>query len=138
MNTIYNRIEENIKDALKSKNLVKANTLRYVKGTLDNNATAAKPVLPTDDNIVAYLTGYIRDLKGTIESARLNNKSDLVESLTVEIEVLNAYLPQQLTTEEIDAICDSHNFQSIKDAMSYFKDNHFKQYDAKYVSSKYK
>lgn len=138
MTTIYNRIGNDLKDALKSKDLTKANTLRYVKGILDNNARAAKPVQPTDDNIIAYLTGYIRDLKGTLESARTNGKNDTVDALSVEIDVLNAYLPKQLTTEEIDTICAEQNFASIKDAMSYFKDNYFKQYDAKYVSAKYK
>lgn len=138
MTTIYDRIGNDLKNALKAKDLTKANTLRYVKGILDNNARAAKPVQPTDDNIIAYLTGYIRDLKGTLESARTNGKNDTVESLTVEIEVLNTYLPQQLSTEEIDAICIEQNFPSIKEAMTFFKNNYFKQYDAKYVSAKYK
>ena len=138
MSTIYDRIKSDITNALKAKDLTKANTLRYVKGILDNNATSAKPVLPTDDNIIAYLTGYIRDLKGTLESAKTKGKDDTVAALIVEIDVLNAYLPKQLTTEEIDTICAEQNFASIKDAMSYFKDNYFKQYDAKYVSAKYK
>jgi hypothetical protein len=47
MTTIYDRIKSDITNALKAKDLTKANTLRYVKGILDNNATSAKPVLPS-------------------------------------------------------------------------------------------
>lgn len=140
MTTIYDRIKEDMKDAMRNKDQQKVNSLRYVIGVFDTKARLDKPELATDDNVIAFLTGFVRDLKKSIDDCD-NAPGDFSltrANLVKEIETYNVYLPQQLTTEEIDAICAEQNFPSIKEAMAFFKTNYFKQYDAKYVSAKYK
>lgn len=140
MTTIHEQIIIDMKDAMRLKDQQKVNSLRYIIGTFDTKARLDKPVLPTDDNIIAFLTSFVRDLKKSVddcEKAPGDFEATRTKLLT-EIEIYESYLPKQLTNAEIDSICAEQNFASIKDAMSYFKDNYFKRYDAKYVSSKYK
>ena len=60
------------------------------------------------------------------------------DKLYVSIALIESYMPTKLTEAEIDSICIAQSLTVMKDAMAYFKEHHFKQYDARYLSSKFK
>ena len=75
----------------------------------------------------------IRVIKKMIESNKLINSN---ESLN-ENKLLEQFIPKQLTEEQIKAIISGENFKSIKECMTFFKDNYIGLYDGKTVSKIY-
>lgn len=140
MSNLIDRIKSDMKNAMRNKDQQKVNALRYVIGTFDTKARLDKPELATDENVIKFLTGFVRDLNKSIDECdKAPGNFELTrEKLVQEVAIYSAYLPKQLTHDEIDQICAQNNFGSIKEAMTFFNTNYFKQYDAKYVSAKYK
>lgn len=82
---------------------------------------------PTNDD-------FIKVIKKMIESNKLINTT---ESL-YENKLLEQFIPQQLTEEQIKNIIKRERFASIKDCMGFFKELYTGLYDGKVVSKIYK
>ena len=78
---------------------------------------------PTDNECIQLI-------KKMIESNRLINTT---ESL-YENQLLEQFIPQQLTESQIESIIKRERFQSIKDCMGFFKEQYSGLYDGKTVS----
>ena len=81
---------------------------------------------PSDDDV-------IRVIKKMIDSNKLINSN---ESLN-ENKLLEQFIPEQLTEEQIDSILKRENFNSIKDCMSFFKELYPGLYNGQLVSKKF-
>ena len=82
---------------------------------------------PTNDDC-------IKVIKKMIESNKLVNTT---ESL-YENKLLEQFIPQQLTEEQIENIIKRERFANIKDCMGFFKELYTGLYDGKVVSKVYK
>lgn len=82
---------------------------------------------PTDNECIQLI-------KKMIESNRLVNTT---ESL-YENQLLEQFIPQQLTESQIESIIKRERFQSIKDCMGFFKELYAGLYDGKLVSKIFK
>lgn len=82
---------------------------------------------PTDNECIQLI-------KKMIESNRLINTT---ESL-YENQLLEQFIPQQLTETQIESIIKRERFTSIKDCMGFFKELYAGLYDGKTVSRIYK
>ena len=131
---LYATIVSQLKDAMRQKDTDTLNTLRYIKGIIDNKTRLAKPVEASDENIIAMITPIVRDLNVTYEASEGDGKIRLKK----EIELLSSFLPKMLSHEEIDNIIMKESLSTIKDTMTYFNTHYFKQYDASYIASKFK
>lgn len=72
----------------------------------------------------------INIIKKMIESNCLVNSLECL----YENEILKQFIPSQLTETQIQGIIDECNFSSIKECMTFFKENHTGLYDGKIVS----
>lgn len=97
------RIAKDIVTAMKEKDKVTLETLRMVKGAIQMEEIKAKKEL-TDDDIALVIGKQIKTRKESIEEFKKGNREDLISKTTEEIKVLEKYMPEQLSTEEIDAI----------------------------------
>lgn len=97
------RIAKDIVTAMKEKDKVTLETLRMVKGAIQMEEIKAKKEL-TDDNIALVIGKQIKTRKESIEEFKKGNREDLISKTTEEIKVLEKYMPEQLSIEEIDAI----------------------------------
>ena len=97
------RIAKDIVTAMKEKDKVTLETLRMVKGAIQMEEIKAKKEL-TDDDIALVIGKQIKTRKKSIEEFKKGNREDLISKTTEEIKVLEKYMPEQLSTEEIDAI----------------------------------
>ena len=97
------RIAKDIVTAMKEKDKVTLETLRMVKGAIQMEEIKAKKEL-TDDDIALVIGKQIKTRKESIEEFKKGNREDLISKTTEEIKVLENYMPEQLSTEEIDAI----------------------------------
>lgn len=97
------RIAKDIVTAMKEKDKVTLETLRMVKGAIQMEEIKVKKEL-TDDDIALVIGKQIKTRKESIEEFKKGNREDLISKTTEEIKVLEKYMPEQLSLEEIDAI----------------------------------
>lgn len=97
------KILEDLKSAMKSQDKEKLSVIRMVKGTISLEEINKKIEL-SDDDIIAIIAKQIKTRKESIVDFEKGNRQDLVEQTKREIEILNQYMPQQFSEEEISNI----------------------------------
>ena len=97
------KILNDLKNAMKNQNKELLSVIRMVKGAIQMEEIKAKKEL-TDDDIALVIGKQIKTRKESIEEFKKGNREDLISKTTEEIKVLEKYMPEQLSTEEIDAI----------------------------------
>lgn len=94
MTDLKETVNENIKLAMKAKDKNKLNALRYLKKLFIENDTSKKPI--SEMNIVI---GHVKKLKDSLDM--YPKESEQYENLLAEIDVLNEYMPKQLSEDEV-------------------------------------
>ena len=100
---MYEKINEDLKNAMKSKDTFKLSVLRMLKSALQLEQISKKHELD-DNEIAAVLKKQVKVRKDSLEEYKKYNKEDEVEKLEKEISVLSVYLPEELSEEEIEKI----------------------------------
>lgn len=88
------RVSEDIKTAMKARDKNRLEALRYVKKLLLENKTAKKPISELD-----VVIGYAKKLNDSL--ATMPAASELATKTQAEIAVLQEYLPQPLSQEDV-------------------------------------
>lgn len=106
MNTLENRIQTELSDAMKSKDTVKTTVLRNIKKSIMEVKTAEKNAIkdPTDDDIIKIIQKMVKELEKANAQFASMGRTDLIESYQKEIYVMKEYLPKMLSEEEMDEI----------------------------------
>jgi len=102
---MYERIKNDIVNALKEKNTLKLQTLRGVKGEVDLEHINKKVEI-NDDLLISVISHQIKTRKESILEFEKGNREDLINKTNEEIKLLQEYLPKQLNEEEIKEILD--------------------------------
>jgi len=97
------KIEADTKDALKSGAKEKLSTLRMLNAALKNKQIDKRRPL-TEEEVSETVRSLIKQRKDSIEQFAKGGRQDLVDKETAEVAVLEAYLPQQLSREELEAL----------------------------------
>lgn len=102
--TLFDQISEDIKAAMKARDKVRLDTLRNIKKVFLEAKTApgANDTLNDADalKIISKLAKQGRETAATYVQA---GRQDLSEAELAQVDVLESYLPKQLTAEEIEA-----------------------------------
>ncbi len=133
--TMRDKIDNDYKNALKSKDKNKISTYRLIlSGVKDldiNNRSGPNKKETDDEDIKKLLKKMIKQRSESIEIYKKNNRSDLLEIEQGELDVLSGYLPKQLSETDTKKICEetikSSGASSIKDmgkVMGELKKNH--------------
>lgn len=97
----YNKkIDEQMVSAAKAKDKVVLSALRMMKAALHNREIDLKRDL-NDAEFLQVLSGMVKQRKDSIEQFRLGKRLDLVEKEEAELKIIQEFLPQQLTHEEM-------------------------------------
>jgi len=96
-------IEADTKDALKAGAKEKVSTLRMLNAALKNKQIDKRRPL-TEEEVVETVRSLIKQRKDSIEQFAKGGRQDLVDKETAEVVVLEAYLPQQLSREEVETM----------------------------------
>jgi len=97
------KIDADIKDALKSGAKDKVSALRMLSAALKNKQIDKRRPL-TDEEVIETVRTLIKQRKDSIEQFTRGGRQDLVDKETLEVTFLEVYLPQQLTREELVAM----------------------------------
>ena len=96
-------IDADTKHALKSGAKEKVSTLRMLNAALKNKQIDKRRSL-TEEEVVETVRSLIKQRRDSIEQFAKGGRQDLVDKETFEITVLEAYLPKQLSREELDVM----------------------------------
>jgi len=97
---LKNRIESDLKNALKNKDAAKVSTLRFLKSAMQNLAIEKRKDLE-DSDIISVIKKQVKQRKDSIEGFRQGNRMDLVRKEELEHEILTSYLPEEISRENI-------------------------------------
>ena len=133
--SLRDKIENEYKNALKSKNKEDISTYRLILSGIKDldilNRSGPNKKDTDDSDISKLLKKMIKQRSESIDVYKKNNRKDLLEIEQKEANILSAYLPKQLTEDEIKNICTETisklKAESLKDmgkVMSELKENH--------------
>lgn len=100
---ILERIDAEIKEALKTGDALKLSVIRMLKASLKNKSIEKRSSL-TDDDILSVLSSMAKQRRESIEQFTAAGRTDLAGKEAKELEIVQSYLPKQLTPEELDSI----------------------------------
>lgn len=91
--------------AMKSKDKETLSVLRMVKGAIQLEEINKKSEL-SDEDFIGVVSKQIKTRKESIAEFEKAGRTDLVEQTQKEIEILNKYMPEQLSEEEVLKVID--------------------------------
>ena len=100
---MLNKINEDLKTAIKQGDTVSKSVLRYLKSEIHNREISIGSTL-TNEQIVDVLNKQAKQRRESIEAFTNGNRSDLVEVEEKELSIIMNYLPEQLSQPEIEDI----------------------------------
>ncbi len=123
-------------EALKTKDTLKRSVLQIVTGKvkLAEIEKRTKNESLTDDDVLLVINKVIKELDEEILAFKNANRLEKVEELTLQKQILEAYLPAKLTEEEIKEIINSLEDKSMPNIMKHFKLNYLGKCDMKLVN----
>lgn len=120
---LRDEIKNALVEAMKNKDTTKVNTLRLVQAAIKQKDIDARMNGITDGvddaTVLSLLQGMIKQRKESIEMYKKGNREDLVAHEQGEIDVIQAFLPKQMSeaemTDVIKAVISETSSSSIKD-----------------------
>lgn len=97
------KIESDLKVAMKEKNEIKLGTLRMLKAAVKNKEIDKRQPL-SDQEILEVIQKQVKQRKDSIAEFQKANRQDLLQKETAEVAVLEQYLPKQLSESELKVI----------------------------------
>lgn len=102
---LFDQISEDIKKAMLAKEKVKLEALRGIKKEfLEAKTAKGSDGTLTDDTAIKILQKMVKQRKDSAQIFKEQNRPELAENELAEVNVIEAYLPKQLSDEELTAI----------------------------------
>ena len=94
-----------MKEAMKAGDKPTLSTLRYLLSAVKNKEIEKRREL-ADEEVLQVVSTLAKQRQDSIEQFRKGGRDDLVEKEVRELAILKAFMPQQLSAEEIQAVVD--------------------------------
>ncbi|MBI3998297.1 MAG: GatB/YqeY domain-containing protein [Armatimonadetes bacterium] len=101
--TIQERLDADLKGALRARDEVRTSTIRLARAALQNAEIDRRRPL-NEAEVIEVLQREVRRRREAIESFERGGRSDLVQKEQLELAILLGYLPQPLDDEELRRI----------------------------------
>lgn len=138
---LKDKISKDLATAMKSKDEKLTMALRNIRTKVIEAEKRQVGTEVTDQDIISILSKLAKERKQSIEAYQKANRNDLVENESMELKVIESYLPQQMSIDEITQkvleIIKENNFSTIKDmgkVIKAFNEKYSGQADGKTVS----
>lgn len=107
--TLIEQINTGIKEAIRSRDSLRLDTLRMLKSKiLTEDARANLP----DSEVIKLFKTYFGNIQESLEMAKMANRPEMVERLEGELRIVQEFLPKALSPEETKKIV----LQAIQDS----------------------
>ncbi|MDX8359541.1 MULTISPECIES: GatB/YqeY domain-containing protein [Bacillaceae] len=101
---LLERLNTDMKQAMKNKEKEKLSVIRMVKSSLQNEAIKIGSSQLSEDEELTVLSRELKQRKDSLQEFEKAGRSDLVDKLKDEISLLEIYMPKQLSEDEIKEI----------------------------------
>ena len=116
--SLQSEISAALKDAMRAKDEAKLASLRLVLTAIKNREKEVRRSLE-DSEIISLISTQIKQRKESIDHYRKAGRDDLVKAEESELQILQAYMPEELSAEEmsqaLDEVISEVGAVSIKD-----------------------
>ncbi len=132
------QLQAAMKDAMRAKDKPKLDTIRGILAAIQYEEMEKKVEPLPDAGIVELLQREIKKRREEIEFAEKANRPELVTALNADIKMIEAFLPKQLSADEISAIVAGLRATdpalNMGGVMKVLKEKYAGQYDGKVAS----
>ncbi|HBE20464.1 MAG TPA: glutamyl-tRNA amidotransferase [Cyanobacteria bacterium UBA11149] len=107
--TLKDRISEDIKTAMKAKDKIRLETVRSIKKLILEKEVSLRPSgqdTLTESQEIEVLAQLAKQRRDSVEQYKKAGRDDLAAQEAQELSIIEEYLPQQLSEEEITAVID--------------------------------
>lgn len=103
--TLREKLDADLKESMRARDQVRVDTIRGVKSAIKYKEVEGGEATTLDEpGILKVVTGLVKQRRDSIEQFTSAGRTDLADKEQRELTILQAYLPQQLTAEEVEAI----------------------------------
>lgn len=99
------QISEDMKNAMRAKDSARLGTIRLLQAAIKQREVDERIELD-DGNVIAVIEKMLKQRRDSIAAYESANRNDLADVEKFEVSVLQTYLPQQLTEDEIKTILE--------------------------------
>lgn len=103
--TLKAQISEDMKAAMRAKDTGRLGTIRLLQAAIKQREVDERIDL-TDADVIAVIEKMLKQRKDSIAAYESANRADLADVEKAEVAVLQSYLPQQLSEQEINDVLD--------------------------------
>ncbi|WP_208590169.1 GatB/YqeY domain-containing protein [Gracilibacillus suaedae] len=101
---IVELLNQDMKQAMKDKNKDKLGVIRMVKASMQNEAIKLQKDALSEEEELTVLARELKQRKDSLHEFKEAGREDLVSKLEDEINIIQAYMPEQLSDEELEKI----------------------------------
>jgi uncharacterized protein len=105
-NSMENKLREDLKAAMIGKDETRVSTIRLLLSELTYAKVAKKAETLSDEDVISVIQKAVKQRKESIASYKSGGREDLASKEQAELEILEAYLPEQMSDEELTKIVD--------------------------------
>lgn len=98
------KISEDMKTAMKSKDSVRLDTIRFLNSAIKNKEIELRPNPITEKDVMDVIKKLVKQRKESIEQFQAASRQDLADKEASELKILEDYLPAQMSKEQVEAI----------------------------------
>jgi hypothetical protein len=109
--SLLDRLNDDMKQAMKNKEKEKLSVLRMLKAALQNEAIKLGKSPLSEDEELTVLSRELKQRKDSLREFENAGRSDLVEKVKTEIDIVQSYMPKPLTEDELRELIE----QTIKE-----------------------
>ena len=104
--SLYETIQSDMYEAMKTKDKFKASTLRIALAKLKDKKIEKREDLNKNDEI-KIIQNLVKQRKEAADIYEKNNRSELMENEMEELKILSLYLPKMMSEDELRALIES-------------------------------
>lgn len=97
------QLTQDMRSAMKQREHVRLSTIRLIRAAIKNREIELGEELH-DEEVIKVILTLVKQHKDSIEQFQKGGRDDLVEKEQAELGILESYLPQQLSEEEVKAL----------------------------------
>ena len=96
------KLLEDLKNSMKEKNVIRKNVIQMVRAAI-LQVEKDKNITVSDEQIIQIMAKEVKTRKDSLEDYQKGGRQDLVDQTKQEIQIIEEYLPKQLSKEELKA-----------------------------------
>ena len=102
--SLREKILEDIKTAMKNKEADRLSTVRFLQSAIKYREIELRPNAITDQEILGVIKKLTKQRKDSISEFEKAGRNDLADKEKIELKILEEYLPQQMSAEQVAAV----------------------------------